>query len=91
MASLQRHIGLVGVWLRADGSKAIDNLESTVRASAGETLYAMVYGNDYYWDERGRTDPLQLRVLFTEEPFREPNDTIETAQVITPGEIVDLR
>ena len=81
----------VVAWLRADGSEAINDLETTVRVSAGETVYARVYGNDYYWNEQGRPDPLQLRVLFSEETFQEPNDTLELAQEIEVNETIPFR
>ncbi|MGJ8624383.1 MAG: hypothetical protein ACSHW1_16645, partial [Yoonia sp.] len=81
----------VVAWQRADGSEAINDLERTVRVSAGETVYARVYGNSYYWNEQGRPDPLQIRVMFSEEQFFEPNDTLDTAQSIELNETIPFR
>ncbi len=78
-------------WFDAAGTLLRGDWESTISVRAGERYFLEVRSDNGYWEQQAREDEVRVQVDFSAEPYDEPNDSIETAVPVAPGDLVQLR
>jgi hypothetical protein len=78
-------------WFDEAGTLLRGDWESSISVRTGARYFLEVRSDNNYWDQQAREDEVRVRVDFSAEPYNEPNDSIETAVAVAPGDLVQFR